>query len=444
MAVRTNTVAKSLKNNEQVRCLLIFGDDLRVTEKVKSLISSLVPADQQVLNVDRIDGRITPWERVRASLMTPPFFPGTKVVWIEDAPYFMTGDQRNELGEKVMQLWNEGKEQDAAKLLADVLVLEGWTQERWEAPAPGATREIAALVNSDDENAVERLMEYCRRQPLDLGRRRSAQLHGLEDLLEQGVPAWAFLLMTATQVDRRMRLYKRLEQMSAVLYLGLERERYGKVSRDALQAFITDRLLAAAKTADAQARESIIQRAPADLRKLGNELDKLFLYVGERSSLRAHDVDAIVTDYGEDWVFELTNAISDQNACAALANLNRLMACGRHPLLLLGALASEARRLIAARELLDGVLRDRWKRGMLYPQFQQQVARGGLPSGMRGSYGEYMCFTRAQRFTMPDLRRYLSAIHDADARLKSTGTNPRLVLEELIFSVSIRDERAHP
>ena len=38
-------------------------------------------------------------------------------------------------------------------------------------------------------------------------------------MLERGLPPWDFLLMTAVQVDRRTRLYKRLEEMGAVLQL---------------------------------------------------------------------------------------------------------------------------------------------------------------------------------------------------------------------------------
>ena len=62
--------------------------------------------------------------------MTPPFFPGKKLLWVENAPYFFSRDQKGELGERILELWREGKTDSAAKLLIDLLVVEGWTQEQ--------------------------------------------------------------------------------------------------------------------------------------------------------------------------------------------------------------------------------------------------------------------------------------------------------------------------
>jgi DNA polymerase III subunit delta len=242
-------------------------------------------------------------------------------------------------------------------------------------------------------------------------------------------------------VDKRMRLYKRLDDLSAVVYLGLERERGGKVSRDNLLEFINERLRQAGKTADAQVREMIVQRSASDLRSLSHELEKLFLYARERSALRAQDVESIFIDRGEAWVFDLTRAIAERNPYAALAHLARLLASGEHPLKLLGALAGEARRLLAARQLLDGELRGRWRRGMSYAQFQQVLGSGTAAPMTRISYGDYMCLLRAERLSLSELRRYMSGIHDADLCLKSSGNNPRTVLERLVLGTCLGEKK---
>jgi DNA polymerase III delta subunit len=434
----TDKLLKALNAGTGPRCVLLVGDDLRIREAATTLINSLIPAEQQAFNLERLDGHATPWEYVRLSLLTPPFLPSTKVVWVEDAPYFISGDQHGVLSANIIELWDEGKEHDAGKRLMDLLALEGWTQARWETLADSDHAEIARLLNSDE--AVEKLVTFCKRQGMDLSRRRSANSNGLDDLLTEGMPPWAFLLMTAGQVDRRMRVYKRLEQLRAVLSLGLERERFGRVSREQLHEFVIDRLRSVGKTADAQARESIVRRSSSDLRNLSQELEKLCLYAADRPSLRTQDVETVLTDYGEVWIFDLTRAISDQDSCAALANLNRLVAFGQHPLQVLGVLANEARRLIAARKLLDGELRAYWSGIASYQQFQQLLQRSELHA-IRSSYGDYMCLRRAAGFSMRDLRRYISAIHDADVQLKSTGNDGRLVLERLILSMCLGDRQ---
>jgi DNA polymerase III subunit delta len=429
-----------IKKGGGARCLLLFGDDLQVQETCKKVIDQLISAEQRDFNLERFDGRIAPWEQVRATLMTPPFLPGNKVVWIENAPYFISREQKGELGERVLQLWGDGKREDAGKLLTELLVIDGWTQEQWERLAPGATRDLAKLLGVGDgegRQEIDALLVFCKSQAIDMSRRRGDQSKGLAELLEQGLPEWGFLLLSAVQVDRRMRLYKRFEELGAVFYLGLERDRGGKVSRENLLEFIDRRMREAGKTVEPQAREMIVQRAASDLRSLSQELAKLFLYAGERAAIVAQDVDLIFTDLGGGWVFDLTRAIGERDPWAALSQLARLISHGEHPLKLLGAIASEARRLLAARQLIDGELRGRWKPGMSYQQFQQQVLPQGAPLLTRNPYGDYMCLQRAERFSMNELRRYMNCIHDTDFRLKSSGADQRLVMERLILGMSL-------
>jgi DNA polymerase-3 subunit delta len=145
----------------------------------------------------------------------------------------------------------------------------------------------------------------------------------------------------------------------------------------------------------------------------------------------------MMADYGEGWVFDLTRAIGEGDAVAALSQLARLSLAGEPPLKLLATMASEARRLLAARQLLDGELHGRWRRGMSFTQFQQQIQPSGTPLLTRNPYGDYMCLLRADRFSMSQLCRYMDSLHDADLRLKSSGGNPRLVLERSIVSMCL-------
>jgi len=441
------SVITEIKNGKGARCLLLFGDDLQVQETCAAVIDLLVSKEQRGFNLERFDGRVAPWEQVHASLMTPPFLPGIKVLWIENAPYFISREQKGELGEKVLQLWGDGKQEEAGKLLIDLLVVEGWTQEQWERTAPGAARELVKLLGVEDGEGQKELAEvdalwaFCKSQGIDMSRRRGVEAQGLAELLERGLPEWGFLLLTAVQVDRRMRLYKLFDELGAVFHLGLERDRSGKVSRENLLEFINRRMRQAGKTMEPQAREMIVQRAASDLRSLSQELEKLFLYAGERAAIRAQDVEVIFTDQGEGWVFDLTRAIGERDPWAALSQLARLISRGEHPLKLLGAIASETRRLLAARQSLDGELRGRWRRGMSYPQFQQQVLPQEAPVLTRNPYGDYMCLLRAERFSLSELCRYMDGIHDADFRLKSSGVNPRLVMERLVLGMCVGEKK---
>jgi DNA polymerase-3 subunit delta len=432
-------IMADIKSGRAPQLLLLFGDDLRVQEACKAIVDRLVPESERGFNLERFDGHTAGWDQIEVALMTPPLLPGKKVVWVEDALYFTSREQKGELGEKVLELWSEGKKDEASKLLADLLLMEGWTQDQWEQLQSATSGALAEMLGVDDETReqAESLLTYCKSKGVDLSQRRGSEGHRLLERLDKGLPEWDVLLLTAVQVDRRTRLYKRLEELQAVLYLGLERDRSGKVSRETLLEFVYQRIRQAGKHLQPGAREMILLRSSGELRSLQQELEKLVLFVGDQPSISAREVEMIFADQAEGWIFDLTRAIADRDAVAALSQLARLTAQGEHPLKLLGTIAAEARRLLSARQLLETQLRRVWKRGMTYQQFQQQVLEEGMPLLTRNAYADYMCFQRADSFELGELRAHMAAIHEADFRLKSSGSNPRLVMERLILGMCL-------
>ena len=429
-----------LKRGKAPGVLLLFGDDLQVQQGCKAVLEQIVPEDQRGFNFERFDGRNTPWDQIEVSLLTPPFLPGKKLLWVDNAPYFFSREQKGELGEKILDLWRDGKRDEAVKLMIDLLVLEGWTQEQWDQLEPTTTKALLALLDAEGGEAqddAEALLVYSKGREIDFSNRKSAQGHRLFNLLDEGLPEWGFLLLTAVQVDRRTRLYKRFDEIGAVLQLELERDRSGRISRGSLLEFVSQRLGRSGKSVEPQAREMIVARAGDDLRGVQEELDKLALFVGERAVIRGQDVEAIFVDQREGWIFDLTRAIAERDAVGALAQLTRLMAQGEHPLRLLATIAAEVRRLLSARQLIETDLAVIWKRGMSFAQFQQTVLKQGAPLVARSPYADYTCFQHAERFTLTDLRSYMERLFDADFRLKSSGNQPRLVMEKLILDMCL-------
>ena len=115
-----------------------------------------------------------------------------------------------------------------------------------------------------------------------------------------------------------------------------------------------------------------------------------------------------------------------------------MLAQGEQALKILGTIASETRRLLAARQLQTTELAKLWKRGMSYQQFQQTVLKQDAPLITRNPYADYMCFQRAERFSLGELRSHMEQLFAADYRLKSSGNQPRLVLERLILGMCLR------
>ncbi len=420
--------------------LLVFGEDLRVREACKAIVNLLIPADERAFNLERYDGNSASWEQIEASVMTPPLLSRKKILWIENAPYFLSREQRGELGAKALQLWHEGQRDEAARLLVDWLVFEGWTQAQWEELDPASVEHLAETLAGENQAAretAEAALLYCRTKGMELRQRPQAEGNRLEKLLDRGPPPWSVVLITALQVDRRARLYKRLEEIGGVLNLAIERDRSGKLSREASIEFVNRRLREAGKTIENRAREMLLPRVSQELRSLDQELEKLILYVGNRPSIGPHDVEMTVADRGEGWVLDLTRFIAGRDVTASLNQLIRLLAQGEHPLKLLAILASEMRKLVMARQLIDRELHGVWRRGMSYEQFQRILTQNNGPFVMRNPYADYMCFQRAEQFSLDELMVYMRRIFETDLRLKSTGSSPRLVLERLILDMCL-------
>ena len=158
--------------------LLLYGDDFQVHEATKAILDLLVPAEKRAFNLERFDGRSTPWGEIEATLMTPPFFSGIKTVLVENAPYFLSREHKGELGEKVLHLWGEGKKDEASRLFLDLLLLEGWTQERWEKlQGPFSATQVIELFGGDGKEIkeeVEGLFAFCRSTGMDLSQDRKS------------------------------------------------------------------------------------------------------------------------------------------------------------------------------------------------------------------------------------------------------------------------------
>lgn len=424
---------------------VLFGDDLKVQSACKSIIDLVVPPEQRAFNMERFDGRSVGWDRIELSLMTPPFFSGKKLVWVENAPYFFSRDQKGELCDKILQLWSEDKKDEAGKLLLDILAVQGWTPERWEQAAPesagGSVVDLLAPEDYATGATLHQLVGHCKSKGFQLKPRLGSEENAILALLDAGLPPWDFLLLTPIQVDRRTRIYKRFNDIGAVLSLDFERDRFGRISPDEVREFVTSEVRRSGKNMEPRARESILMRSGDDLRSLQQEIEKLLLYTGERTTIRADDVQAIMVDQAGGWIFDLTRLIAAREASAALSQLARLMSHGDHPLKLLATIAAEIRKLLTARHLMENGLRGRWRRGMTYNQFQRSVLDSQTTLLTRNPYADYMCLQRAENFSLQELVAHLGAVHDADLRLKSTGANPRMILEGLILRMCVEGRR---
>jgi DNA polymerase III delta subunit len=435
MKAHLESILADIRKGKPPALLLLHGDDFQVRAAAQALLDVLVPPENRAFNLERFDGRSASWDQIEASLMTPPFLSGTKTVWVESAPYFASAENKEEMGEKALRLWADGKKDEAARLFFELLHWAGWNQERWDRIDAGSSAsEIAALLGESGREAAA-LLAYCRGQDFHMRQSGGGETDRLIHFLEHGLPPWGVLLLDASHVDRRTRLYKKFVEKGAALDLAIGRDKTGKLDRAALGQFLDQCLREAGKRIEPRAREMVLARAGVELWAVHQELEKLFLYVGAGPLIRAKDVEEIFLDQGEGWVFDLTKALAARDAVAALGQLARLLSQGNHPLALLGSIANEVRRLLVARQLMDGEAAGRWNSRMSPDQFRESIFPKIGPPLPAHPYAAYMSFKSAESFTARELARGLDLLYETDLRLKSSGQPPRIAMERLIIEL---------
>jgi len=181
-----------------------------------------------------------------------------------------------------------------------------------------------------------------------------------------------------------------------------ELSRYGKkISPDALA------LLSALLDEDAQ--------------KIAREVEKLALFCGTRDLVTREDVADIVSS-GTRTVFALIDAMVQGNSTTALTLLNNVLEAGTHPLAILKLLAHQFRQMSTVQALLG--------RGASTSDIRR--ALGWLPMAAVET------LSREARIWFAGSRgRIFELLFEADALVKLSKCESRILLEQLIVQLSV-------
>jgi DNA polymerase III delta subunit len=438
-----DAVVRAAASGRQKPVYLFTGEPFETSTATHALIDALVPAARRSFNLETYDGRTTPITTILDTLRTPGFCSGTKVVWVRESTLFLSGEKRADLTEALLAAWGAGREQEAAEKLLTLVALAGWSQEqfrdtRWSALAKTRAREV--LGEELDAEALAQLdavRASCLARDLSVSGYQDDS-GALLEFLNAGMPRHAVLVFTVSAADARKRLYKRLCEVGEVVDLSVGRERSGSLSRETVDDVALRITRACGKRLTPEAHQLIVRRAGTDMGMLASELEKLCLYVGERQTVGEDDVRAVFRDMAESWIFDFTGALASRQLARALPLVRGLTEQGEPPLRLLAMIAREVRLLLVARECLDQTLRGKWRRDLPFNVFQSRLLPH-LDTETLEAFGKahpfvlYRRFQDAARIDGRALRAALIKLSDLDDRLKSSRTDPALLLEAFVI-----------
>lgn len=441
-------VIANLKKGKVAPCYLLYGEEgYLLTDALNRILDDLLPESDRDFGLFFIDGENADFDLLKDHLLAPSLLGGRKVVVVKNTAIFQSKDNLSELISKIKDQLDAHPEK-AVKYFLAFLKLSGFawedmqgtgwqkiTDEQWRAAVEGDS-------GDDRRQWLPRAVELCAGRGFKTDAGAADPALQFEELLEQGLPAGNCLILTAETADKRKKMFKVFEKIGIVLHFAATRTE--AVSKETLKLEAQKLLSRYGKSLTPSAWAALGRKTGYQLWPSLNELQKLIDYAGERAAIDERDVDVVVGKTKEDSVFDLTNALSDKNAAAALSALKALLDQGEHPLMILTMISREIRFLLQASILLNSGRIPRINPNMDFAWFQKNIYTAAtqlIPEKSKKEdlllnkhpYVIYNALRNGGRFSHNDLITYLDDLLQIDRLLKSSTTDPQILLESFLL-----------
>lgn len=221
------------------------------------------------------------------------------------------------------------------------------------------------------------------------------------------------VIFVADELDKRRRFAKTLlENCVSVEFTNL--------SDMELLAWAKGKLKELKTEADDQTLRQIVALVGNNVLKLTNEIEKLATAALPDSIITNELVEKLVPNSRELSNFELTDYLLDKNRVRALQILKKILDDGAEPLMLLGLIANNYRRLFLAKELMkQGIERKEVARTINLPYHKQE---------------DFLA--TARRADSIQLSSYMKRIAETDLAIKTSKATPRIQIELLVTELT--------
>jgi DNA polymerase-3 subunit delta len=273
--------------------------------------------------------------------------------------------------------------------------------------------------------------------------RTEAGVESLRATLEHGLPDGVKFLLTAQGVDKRRAFWKFIEKAADV-------QAYDRIDtsrddwQDQVASLVTRRARDLGLDFEPDALAIFVMLAGEQSQQIGNELEKLDLYLGpERRTITEDDVNVLVPLSRAAVVFEIGKAIQNGNAARAIQLIDQ-------------QLEADESAIGIMRASIIGVVRNLFMAKLIVERFKTPTGnyqafagalnrlpendRAWLPQKKDGSgvnvFPIFLALPNAANFDLAGLLHVMDATLKADQSLVTTGLDHRLVLHRLIVEIA--------
>ncbi len=209
------------------------------------------------------------------------------------------------------------------------------------------------------------------------------------------------------QADVRTKLYKALKKFRFS-------EEFKNLNNNELITWLQKQAKLKNKILDNETAKILVSYTGNDLWTLSQEMEKLIHFCPEKIS--AEDIKNIVAAKVDENIFNLVDALGQQNKAQALKLLEEKFDNGANAPYILSMIVRQYRLLIKAKALAKQAS---------YPGALAQALK--LPSWLAEK-----TFAQSQLYTMDQLKNIYSELLELDQQLKSSGTSDKLLFTKLV------------
>lgn len=342
----------------------------------KKLVESLVPEGASDWAVTRLSAGESDLEEVLARAQMRPMLAPRQLVFVSEADLWERGEEDRKAKRRAVSADESGAEPNSES--------GGSSEDGSSEPASKAR----ATSKADAKKAIGQVVA------------------ALAAYLKDPAP-FTVLVFDAEKLDQRTRFAHLLAEHGLIVQLEAAGANPAQLAMEMARGLgVALEPAAAVRLAEATAGRAA---------RMSVELEKLACYAGERKTIAATDVAALVVEEGSSQVWEFADLFAAGERRRALELLDELMRRGETAPRLVGALAWMYRKLLIASELPQRV--SQWEAAKAL-SINPQAALDAV--------------ARARRFSPVRLRESLIALGEADDRVKSRAREVRATMEFLV------------
>ena len=262
--------------------------------------------------------------------------------------------------------------------------------------------------------ATERTLTVIR--GYDINHCKESDLTVFESIISD-IPDYAtvvFINRGQTEPDGRLKAVKMLRKYANDI-------EFSEQGGSALNDWIRRRFSALGKRAGTDACEALVYASGSLMASLLPEIEKIAAGT-PGDEVTVADVERLAFRIPETRAFDMTDRLAERDYDGAAACMSDLIAMGEEPLLILGAVSYQMRRLYAA------------KLGQ-----EEKLGRDFIvqTTGAKNSFAYDRLTASARRFSLKGLKRAVELCVETDYAMKSAGGDPQERLNELLVRFAV-------